>query len=338
MLEHGVSQVVELVTDGVRIPPRAGHAAAAVPVCSLHVGADGGGGDSAAGSGGSFSPLVVFGGWRQRWCAQLTPCGEFLNDVYVLTFAFPSATTAGRETVGRNVAQWSMPAVNGVPPAPRRGHTLTYLADNPQRSVAGSPAGGSLLVLFGSGWLLNSTNLVGKGSHLNDAYLLSLPGMTWSPLITSGAPPSPRGGHTAALAPDGTRLIIFGGVNAHAELTDAHILDTANAIWWQLHASGDHPYGRPGHTSALFGSDVLFLGAGHPTEPAIHLLSTLQMEVQTSAPIAGLARGVDCELLLGTGGSSTQVWSCGSRLRVRRVNDTGRDFMCDDHTQVPCSD
>ena len=61
---------------------------------------------------------------------------------------------------------------------------------------------------------------------------------------------------------------------------------------------------------------------GTPAGEAVELLNLVHVELQTSAAIAPrVARepelNATCSLLLGTGGSPVQRWSCGVRMRER---------------------
>jgi host cell factor len=87
---------------------------------------------------------------------------------------------------------WAFPQIEGVPPAPRGGHTATLT--------------GASLVIFGGHFY------EGKNSgfvYLNDTHVLDVNSSRWFKPKISGTPPLGRYGHTAILA--GARIIVFGG-------------------------------------------------------------------------------------------------------------------------------
>ena len=281
---------LELQPLGVSVAPRSGHAACAV---------------------GNES-LAVFGGWRQRECSEMLPCSELMNDLLFLQLA---AATPPR---------WELPPAGGVPPTPRRGHSMTMLPHHGER--------GALLVFGGVGanWAA-AADASGDGVYLNDVHIFDVGNASWSVLRPEGWYPSPRAGHTATLIADGSRIVIFGGLNDQAVLADAHVLDTRRGIWWQLYASGEPPSPRHSHAAALVGGDLLFFG-GIPAERGQHAptyaLHTAAWELRTSALLERLfddepELNSTCSLRLGSLGSPAQVWSCGPPLRERGRADEG---------------
>ena len=235
--DAGAASWVRLHAGGVAVAPRAGHAAASA-------------------RGGR---LVVFGGFRRRQCGTTPiPCGEFSSELLQLDL-LPAAT-------------WTRPITHGVPPAPRRDHSLTACdaalgasLDDGGGGSGGDKSLGAFVVFGGSGWALNTTSgtdSVGVGTYLNDVHVLELSAgarysprslarsraeksrrrdasrraggvATWTLLRLGGAPPAPRSGHVAALAPSGT------SVNVHCHAVPRHDVGDI-PLHLHLTASGDH--------------------------------------------------------------------------------------------------
>ena len=228
---------------------------------------------------------------------------------------------------------WEAPPIDGLPPLPRRGHTMTLLPRWGGGSYYGSGYGGeadaALLVLFGLGWVYNATESYGVGSYLNDVHVLHLANRSWYPLRVRGSAPTPRAGHSTTLSPDGQRLIVFGGADGDGPLADCHVLDLSlpgDPLWWQLIASGTTPRPRHAHTAELFGTDLVIVGGLPPTRPeggaTVDTLNLVDVELQTSALIsrrvlADRALNESCTLMFGSAGSPVQQWTCGVRLRDR---------------------
>lgn len=334
------SSWVRLEPSGVRLPARTGHAACQITLY-----------DSL---GNPREALAVFGGWRMVPCAETRPCGEFLNDFFILHLDAPPAATRGGGYAAEGAAStatgdgepvaevccarsfWETPPMDGLPPLPRRGHTLTLLPRWGGGPYYGSAYGGdedaALLVLFGLGWVYNATEGYGRGMYLNDAHLMHLANRSWYPLRVRGSVPIPRAGHSTTLSPDGQRLIVFGGADGSGALADCHVLDLSlpgDPIWWQLIASGTTPRPRHAHTATLFGTDLVIVG-GLPLidaqgGAAVETLNLVDVELQTSALIAqrvsaDVALNGSCTLMFGSEGSPVQQWTCGVRLRDRAAD------------------
>jgi len=78
------------------------------------------------------------------------------------------------------------------------------------------------------GVLFGGTN----GPYLDDLWVLDLATMTWQRVTTPG--PISRGGHSMALAPDGTSVWLFGGTRPGADLADVWRLDLATLGWSEI--------------------------------------------------------------------------------------------------------
>lgn len=112
---------------------------------------------------------------------------------------------------------WSGPLTTyGNPPAPRGGHTATFV-------------GKKLFVFGGSAYSAKGLNPGGRESPLtivkSDLHVLDLATMTWSIPAVQGIQPPARYAHTGTLM--GNKLIIFGGFNGRVYLDDLSVLDTS---------------------------------------------------------------------------------------------------------------
>lgn len=101
--------------------------------------------------------------------------------------------------------------VAGAKPAPRAAHSLVAL-------------GGGSLVLFGGRT---------QAGRCNDLWRLDVRAAVWQPIAAGGAPPAPRSFQSACALP-GSRLVVFGGLDARdAHLADLHVFDAAAERWEQ---------------------------------------------------------------------------------------------------------
>jgi len=126
--------------------------------------------------------------------------------------------------------RWSKLFPDGDGPGARRWHTAIY--DAPR----------SRMVVFGGG---------GSGTMFNDVWALDLtPGTeAWSLVTVVGAPPAARTQHTAVHDAAGQRMVVFGGRDADAVLSDTWMLDLATDTWSQPTPAGPPPDARRGHTA-----------------------------------------------------------------------------------------
>eukprot|EP01133_Synstelium_polycarpum_P008396 gene8396-9877_t len=155
---------------------------------------------------------------------------KYLNSVHVLEF--PRAQT--------DTIRWSKPAIRGVGPSPRTGHTASYLKD--LRSV----------LVFGG--------YDGKRS-LNDIFLLNCDTWTWTQIRPQGISPSPRNGHTAVTV--NRFLVIHGGCNETNFLNDVHVFDIEHSSWMvQPSVAGLTLFTRFHHTSNLLDSGEMIVYGG----------------------------------------------------------------------------
>jgi len=135
---------------------------------------------------------------------------------------------------------WTQLLPTGPSPAPRMGHTAVC---DPLRDR---------VVLFGG--------YDGAGLY-NDVWELALGGVAphWRQLSPAGAPPQVRGFHSAAMDPDGDRLVVFGGIGAFdsggnpAELlNDTWALSLADSTWSTVATSGTPPTPRGAQATVTF--------------------------------------------------------------------------------------
>ena len=119
-------------------------------------------------------------------------------------------------------SHWEQPILDGLPPLPRRGHTMTTLPAWGGGPFYDGPEGdddAALLVLFGLSSVYNLTIDEARGEYLNDVHVLHL-ASSWYPLEVRGSAPVPRAGHTTTLSPmDGASSSTAAWTAAAASLT-----------------------------------------------------------------------------------------------------------------------
>ena len=152
-----------------------------------------------------------------------------------------------------DVPRWHQPTVGGIPPLPRRSHTLSALRSLGEQGIEQGIEQGTLFLFGGLGYGLGrvfaSAGEHGATVYLNDLHAYNVSSSMWTRIIPQGSPPSPRAGHTATLAPDGRRLVVFGGMDGSGSLSDLHVLDCSLLVWFQLYASGSYPTARHSHAA-----------------------------------------------------------------------------------------
>lgn len=149
--------------------------------------------------------------------------GRFYNDLH--TFRLDTCSWT-RATIPKEAR-----------PAARAGHSATVLAR-------------SIVVLGGHGRL---------ASALDNAYMLDTVSMKWETKQTSGAIPTPRGGHVAFAA--GRKLYIFGGENPTGHhFNDMACLDTDTWTWSEVKCSGQLPSARSDTTLTVMADRVYLFG------------------------------------------------------------------------------
>lgn len=134
---------------------------------------------------------------------------------------------------------WSLMEAKGDVPVARSGHTVVKSS--------------SVLILFGGE--------DSKRRKLNDLHMFDLKSMTWLPLQCTGAAPSPRSNHVAALYDDRT-LYVFGGSSKSKTLNDLYSLDFETMMWSRIKIRDFHPSPRAGCCGVLCGSKWYIAGGG----------------------------------------------------------------------------
>ena len=109
-------------------------------------------------------------------------------------------------------------------PEPRANHTSTFV-----------PNTGNVYVFGGQGGIGFSRK------SFNDIYSYNVKTQYWSKIETNGNPPKERGGHTACLLPDGSRIMIYGGWSGTTQHHNCYIFDTRGNDWIDL----DTPFQEP---------------------------------------------------------------------------------------------
>ncbi|TYZ68141.1 hypothetical protein PybrP1_000941 [[Pythium] brassicae (nom. inval.)] len=134
---------------------------------------------------------------------------------------------------------WSVPAIEGVPPCARGGHS-TVLAD-------------THLLVFGGHYFGGA----GAFAYLNDLHRLDLTTSTWYEIVfreQDAVRPKPRYNHSALLLNGGTRMFVFGGrgetLRQAQVLRDMFFFDLLAMEWLQVQWTTESPAARFGHSCA----------------------------------------------------------------------------------------
>lgn len=109
--------------------------------------------------------------------------------------------------------------------------------------IAGAPLGGSIALavdgvhrrVFSFGGIVQWRDCPGGGTILSDSthIFVTDPTPTWSPVATTGTPPSARYLHIAAFDTTRNRLLVFGGATEGGfALPSVHVLDCAFGAHW----------------------------------------------------------------------------------------------------------
>lgn len=227
--------------------------------------------------------------------------------------------------------QWSFETPEGIPPAPRSGHSAVYDSTNSRMIVFGG-ALGFPSPCANDVWVLSNAN--GSGGS-----------PTWTELSPGGTAPPPRSGHAATYDPVANTMTIFGGTDCSGGyLDDAWVMSNANGLggtpkWKQLSPSGGPPPARAymaaafnssANTLTIYGgsngtrlSDVWLLsGASGTTKTS----SWKQLSPQGTAPAAryGVASGYDStnnRMIIN--GGSTATGLLGDTWILENADDMG---------------
>ncbi|CAK9115079.1 unnamed protein product, partial [Durusdinium trenchii] len=140
---------------------------------------------------------------------------------------------------------WQKINATGDVPSPRYGHTMAW-----------SSAAGGLYVFGGL-----------SGGYLNDLYLYVHEANQWQKINALGDVPTPRFRHTMVWSgAEAGGLYLFGGWNLREDyLNDLYLYIHEANQWHEIHAGGDIPSPREGHTmawSSAAGGLYVFGGSG----------------------------------------------------------------------------
>ncbi|CAD7930624.1 unnamed protein product [Amoebophrya sp. A25] len=182
--------------------------------------------------------------------------------------------------------QWATPQIEGSNPCARGGHTATLV----------QAGGGPKLVIFAGQY-----NDEGVFTCLNDVYVLDVDQNMWTQPLMKGTPPEPRYGHSASLV--GSRVVYFGGRGKdNTHFRDLHALDVNAMTWYQGPSSGGAPAARMGHSSTLYGTNLLLYGgvSGQKFFSGLHVLDLTSMAwrtQETTGPAPSARMGHDAVLM-----------------------------------------
>ncbi|CAH9106433.1 unnamed protein product [Cuscuta epithymum] len=106
---------------------------------------------------------------------------------------------------------------------------------------------------------------------LNDVWAFSLNKKEWKLLQCSGCLFPPRHRHAAAAV--GSKIYIFGGIQADVILSSLHVLDTEAMTWTEHQAEGEHPCSRHSHSMVPYGTQLYIFGGYDGEKPLGDLFS-----------------------------------------------------------------
>jgi len=132
---------------------------------------------------------------------------------------------------------WSRVEAKGDIPVARSGQSVTKA--------------GSMLIMFGGE--------DAKDRKLKDLHMFDLKSLMWIRLQTTGAGPSPRSKHVAAIYND-RFLLIFGGASKRKALNDLFSLDFETMEWSKMKTQGFTPSPRAGCGGVLYGDKWYIIG------------------------------------------------------------------------------
>ncbi|XP_043708517.1 acyl-CoA-binding domain-containing protein 6 isoform X2 [Telopea speciosissima] len=158
---------------------------------------------------------------------------------------------------------WSIMEAKGDGPVARSGHSVVRA--------------GSVLILFGGE--------DAKRRKLNDLHMFDLKSLMWLPLHCTGAGPSQRSNHVAALYDDRV-LLIFGGSSKSKSLNDLYSLDFETMIWSRIKVRGFHPSPRAGCCGVLSGTKWYIAGGGSRKKRHAETLVYDVLKVEWSVAVA----------------------------------------------------
>ncbi|KAJ0401043.1 hypothetical protein ATCC90586_004148 [Pythium insidiosum] len=170
--------------------------------------------------------MLVFGGERSMGDDQ----NDVLSDIMVLdTECF----------------LWYPPAISGVPPAARSGHSCTVVGND--------------VVIFGGS----------RGrSRQSSVHVLDSEAWHWKTVKVEGKPPSARTYHSAVAV--GDSVVYFGGNDSKKSFNSVHVLRKSTTtpdvwVWFHPCVVGAPPRARTGHSATVVdNSKILIFGGWDP--------------------------------------------------------------------------
>lgn len=188
--------------------------------------------------------LYIYGGV----CSEEERAGlTYLSDLHYLDLD-PDA--AGLLT-------WNRSPTSGMAPGP-----LAYAA---------MAAIGSKMYVFGG--------KAANGEATNNLFMIGLTSMCWD-LVEDQVGVAPRERYNHSMVASDRQLLVYGGRFADspgATLRDMWIYDTVNECWSQPGTTGDPPRERWGHSSMLWGRNLV-VGLGHDGDRESNVVSMLNLD------------------------------------------------------------
>lgn len=207
--------------------------------------------------------MYVFGGYDSK---------RYLNDFHRFHF---------------ETEKWTTVSFSGVTPSPRGGHTAVVHADTmlvfggcdgwnyfndcysfnfdssawaPVRVTGTAPGARSApatVVHEQQGAMYVFGGYDGARS-LNDLFRFDIAASEWSQVRVTGTPPSPRGGHTAAVC--GDTMYVFGGKSGRSPFNDLCSFNFEKLVWDKLQLGGSAPAARCAHVCVTYGNALFVFG------------------------------------------------------------------------------
>jgi len=193
---------------------------------------------------------------------------------------------------------WSELAVSGTPPSPRTEASGIY---DPVRDR---------LIVFGG---------INAGTRNNEVHALDLATNSWSPIATSGTPPTPRAQHAAIYDAPRDRMLVFGGSDPTTFSRQLWSLSLGGTPTWTLLSPTGQVLPSTNNVAAIYDPvrDRMVildcrLSSNHVWAVSLSSLFTTRPSIPGPQPPAGEYRAVYAPLLDQIqmfGGVDDGVWS-----------------------------
>ena len=157
------------------------------------------------------------------------------------------------------------------------------------------------------------------GRSLNDLFRFDLNSSEWSPVRTSGVPPSPRGGHTAVV--HCSNMYAFGGKSGRSPFNDLHAFSFETGRWEAIKIGHNAPAPRCAHTCVVYASS-LFVFGGY--DGRRYFDDCFELALQKPAAAAVLSLSGDLESMVDNPQFSDVVFV----VEGRTVHCSIRRFIC----------